>query len=157
MRTFQKVKGTPVFLLADGSNIGKVSDLFVDDSGSVTGFWVAGRKWWQRRKFLRLDTIEKTETAAIYIKSDADLSFAPEALFRFHDGKNHLFGKPLLTEDGAVTGLLEDVYFLDDLGTIVGYEVTNGFISDFTEGRHVVKTDCPLRVEKDQLVLRTHS
>ncbi|WP_026689116.1 PRC-barrel domain-containing protein [Alteribacter aurantiacus] len=157
MRTFQKVKGTPVFLLENGSTVGKINDLFVDDDGCVIGFWVAGRKWWRKRKFLRMDAIVKTDPSAIFIKDANDLSVLPDSLFRFHVGRNHLFGKPLLTEDGAVTGLLEDVYFLDDLGTIVGYEVTNGFYSDFTEGKHVVKSTMPLQVEKNRLVLRTHS
>ncbi|WP_096440417.1 PRC-barrel domain-containing protein [Alteribacter populi] len=157
MRTFQKVKGAPVFLLSNDENVGTVSDIFVGDNGKVAGYWVANRKWWNRQKFLPLSAVKQQELSNIYVNSKTDLTEVPHSLYRFHEGKNHLFGKPLFSEDGAVKGLVEDVYFLDEMGTIVGYEVTDGFISDFTEGKHVVKTDAPLRVEKSQLVLRTHS
>lgn len=39
-----------------------------------------------------------------------------------------------MSNEGKKLGLLEDVYFMEEVGTIVGYELTDGFFSDITEG-----------------------
>ncbi|TMW73952.1 hypothetical protein [Alteribacter natronophilus] len=156
MRTFQKVKGTSVFSLENGRCIGQVTDIFVNRDGAVAGYRVTGRHWWSRRTFLALSAIERGDMSGFFVKKEGDLTLVPsEGYHRFHDGGRHLFGMFLTAGDGSVAGLLEDVYFLDESGTIVGYEVTRGFFSDLFEGRHVVKTSAPLRTEKDRLVLRT--
>ncbi|PYZ98788.1 hypothetical protein CR205_09505 [Alteribacter lacisalsi] len=156
MRTFQKVRGTPVFSLENGRRIGQVSDIFVNSDGAVAGFWVTSRRWWSRRRFLALSAIDRKDMSGFFVKKEGDLTSSDGEDHRFHDGRNHLFGKLLAIDDGSVAGLLEDVYFLDESGTIVGYEVTCGFFSDLSEGRHVFKTSVPLKVEKDRLVLRTY-
>ena len=64
-----------------------------------------------------------------------------------------LLGKALMTKEGQRLGILEDVYFLEEVGTIVGYECSDGFFSDIIEGKRVVKTDKPPAIGKDAIIV----
>ena len=46
----------------------------------------------------------------------------------------------MISEEGEPLGFLKDVYFQEEVGTIVGYEITDGFFSDITEGKQVIKS-----------------
>jgi uncharacterized protein YrrD len=59
----------------------------------------------------------------------------------------------LLTAEGEKLGLLEDVYFLEEVGTIVGYEVTEGLVADLVEGRRVVKSNSKLTIASGRAIL----
>lgn len=77
---------------------------------------------------------------------------APESDFTFFQ-KPSLFGKLTLNEEGEVLGRLEDVYFLDHLGTIVAYKVTDGFFSDLTEGKKIFHSVCPPTIGEDAIIV----
>jgi len=74
----------------------------------------------------------------------------PTYFLHTHHG---LFRKPLLSSEGQKLGLLEDVYFTEEVGTIIGYEVTDGFFADITEGKKVIKTNEPLKIGEDVIVV----
>jgi uncharacterized protein YrrD len=62
--------------------------------------------------------------------------------------------KTVLTRDGERLGLLEDVYFSEQMGTIEAYELTDGFFADIAEGKKVVKASGePLTIGKDTIVI----
>jgi uncharacterized protein YrrD len=48
---------------------------------------------------------------------------------------------------------LEDVYFQEEVGTIIGYELSDGFFSDLVEGRRMIKKPNKLFIGKDALVV----
>ncbi len=49
--------------------------------------------------------------------------------------------------------MVEDVYFQEELGTIIGYELTDGFLSDVTQGRKMLPKVEPLTVGTDAIVV----
>ncbi len=59
--------------------------------------------------------------------------------------------------EGEKLGIVEDVYFQEELGTIVGYECTDGFFSDLKEGKRVVKTDEPPAIGKDTIIVNVET
>lgn len=67
--------------------------------------------------------------------------------------QHSLSGKMLLSRSGESLGLLEDVYFHEELGTIVGYEITDGFFSDITEGKQVIQSETPPAIGKDAIIV----
>jgi uncharacterized protein YrrD len=75
------------------------------------------------------------------------------AYFKYGD----LAGKTVLTSAGNKLGLLDDVYIQESVGTIIGYEVTDGFFTDITEGKKVISTNKALRVGKDAIVVDVKS
>lgn len=63
------------------------------------------------------------------------------------------FQKNTLSNDGEQLGLLDDVYFLEEVGTIVGYELTDGFFSDIAQGKRVIRTPNPPQIGKDAMIV----
>jgi uncharacterized protein YrrD len=64
-----------------------------------------------------------------------------------------LNGRMLISKSGESLGLLRDVYFQEEVGTIVGYEITDGFFTDITEGKQVIETDLPPAIGKDAIIV----
>ncbi|WML47425.1 PRC-barrel domain-containing protein [Neobacillus sp. PS3-34] len=58
-----------------------------------------------------------------------------------------------MTKRGNSVGLLKDVYFLEELGTIVGYEYTDGFFSELSEGKRVINSVEPPAIGKDAIIV----
>lgn len=75
-----------------------------------------------------------------------------EEWISIYNGENKLKGRPLLTAGGCEMGMVENVYFMEEVGTLIGYELSGGLISDLAEGRKVVKTTHPLTWGKDVLI-----
>lgn len=141
--------------MATGEEIGKIEDLFLDNSGNVTGFLMDKKGWFNRDMFVPITSITSIGHDGLMIKD--------RKLLKNYQKHKHTFtplqhkgikGKPLVTSEGEKLGLLEDVYFMEELGTIVGYEVTDGLFADLTEGKKVVKTDEPLLIGEDILVVK---
>lgn len=65
-----------------------------------------------------------------------------------------MLGKPMVTYNGENIGLLEDVYIQENLGTIVGYEVSDGFFADISEGRKVLE-NTSISIGEDTIVVNT--
>jgi uncharacterized protein YrrD len=59
----------------------------------------------------------------------------------------------MLSKSGETLGMLKDVYFLEEMGTIVGYEITDGFFSEITEGNQMIQSEKPLTVGKDAIIV----
>jgi uncharacterized protein YrrD len=69
------------------------------------------------------------------------------------EGGQRLLGMVMMTNEGEQLGLLEDVYFLEEMGTIIGYKCSDGFFSDIMDGKRVVKTDEPPAIGKDAIIV----
>lgn len=144
LRTSQKVKGAPVFLSDHDYFVGKVADLVLsEDKSRVQGYWIRTHHWWSKNHFLPLERIAFEKGREIYCKNGTVLSPLRKKK-RFYDGSDHFFGKPLVEQDGAMIGIIEDVYFLPETGMIVGYELTEGLYTDASKGIKVIKTSTPL-------------
>ncbi len=57
-----------------------------------------------------------------------------------------------MLSNGRELGMVEDVYFMEDMGILMGYELSDGFISDLREGRKVFRPNSPLTWGEDVLI-----
>lgn len=78
------------------------------------------------------------------------LNETPEYTFNH---QHSIDGMLMLSKSGESLGLLKDVYFQEEVGTIVGYEITDGFFSDITEGKQVIQSRKPLAIGKDAIIV----
>ncbi|OLO38783.1 hypothetical protein BTR23_11000 [Alkalihalophilus pseudofirmus] len=156
MRTFATICGRSLYCAKTGEELGIVNDLLLNDHGVVKGIVVDKKGWFNRHLFVPIDTITGFghESLMVHDMKDITVYHKQENEHHLKQGKEKLAGRPLLTSEGEKLGLVEDVYFMEELGTIVGYEVTEGLIADIKEGRKVVKTDYPLTIGKDILVVQ---
>ena len=141
--------------LKRGEEIGKVIDLLFRET-KVEGLIIDKNGWLNRHLFVPLRQIHAVGHDAIVIEDVEKLAVYDKKQFPFQslqNGSKHIAGKMLMSTEGEMLGLVEDVYFNEYLGNIVGYEVTDGFIADIKEGKQVVKTNTPLIVGDELLVI----
>lgn len=158
MRTFSSLKGLPVYVQNSDEQIGKIADLYLAQNGNVIGLLVEGQSFFKRDRLLPITSILSYSDERITVDDITSLrpvQHIEGAYFLYKHGE--LAGKTVLTDKGKKLGLLDDVYFQEEVGTIIGYEVTEGFFTDITEGKKLVSTSEDLRVSKEAIVVHVNS
>jgi uncharacterized protein YrrD len=153
LRTFSLLRGMPIYHLSSGKKMGDVCDLSISDNGKVTGLLVKKGAFLKQNYFLAIENVSSFGWDGVMVEDTEQLEklkSAPEYTF-VH--QRPLSGKMLLSKSGDTLGLLRDVYFQEEVGTIVGYEVTDGFFTDLTEGKKVIETYLPPAIGKDAIVV----
>ncbi len=155
LRTLSLLKGLPVFQLVSGEKIGEVADLCIGNDGRVNGLLVKKGAFLKHQFYLPIDQVNSFGSDGIMTEQGGKLEkmkekTTPEYTF-FH--QNALEGKLLVSKSGDSLGLLKDVYFSEELGTIVGYEVTDGFFTEITEGKQVIEAEAPPAIGKDAIIV----
>lgn len=159
LRTFSILKGLSVVTLHGGEEIGKVIDLLINNT-AIAGIIIDKNGWLNRHLYLPLEKIHALGEDALVVEDKNRLTIFDKKkhpLYSLHSGSKNIAGKMLMSTEGEKLGLLEDVYFDEALGNIVGYEVTDGFIADLKEGKQVLKTTAPLIVGEDVIVIDLNS
>ncbi|UII54982.1 PRC-barrel domain-containing protein [Cytobacillus spongiae] len=152
MRTFSIVKGLPVFELKSGSKIGEVCDFSIAN-GRVKGLLLKKGALLKKTYFIDIHDVSSFGWNGVMLKDPKALKRIKRVEDYTFDGHNRLNRRMMLTSSGDQLGLLEDVYFLEEMGTIVGYELSDGFFSDVTEGKRVIKTNQPPAIGKDAIIV----
>lgn len=157
MRKSQDVLGLPVFAISSGKEIGVVRDLLFDSRQHLYGLLVESKGWMKRRRCIPADRITSFGLDAVTVDSEEALEGSLEGE---HDkvvgvcsGKHKLKGLPVMTATGHELGRLENVYFLEEVGTLIGYELTDGFLTDLREGRKALRTTECLTWGDDALIV----
>lgn len=149
------VIGLPVLDLQAGQERGVVRDVLFDEDLAFQGLLVEVKAMFRRGRFIRADSIHSIGDDYVTI---SDI----EALLPIH-GADHLngvragpirmIGKPIITANGHRLGQVEDIYFQTEFGTIIGYEVSDGLLSDLMEGRKAIKHMDRTTVGEDAVIL----
>ncbi|WP_099362012.1 PRC-barrel domain-containing protein [Fredinandcohnia onubensis] len=156
MRTFSLLKDLPVYDEKSAEELGRVSDLCLTSDGKVNALIMKGKGLFERDRVVPIESISSIGDDGVMVSDRTLLELldneadTPTYFLHTHHG---LFRKPLLSSEGQKLGLLEDVYFTEEVGTIIGYEVTDGFFADITEGKKVIKTNEPLKIGEDVIVV----
>jgi len=153
LRTFSLLKGLPVIDVKSGTKMGEVSDLSVTGDGKVKGFLVKQGNLFKKTFLLSVENVHSYGGDGVMIENRhvlEQIQAPPDFTFEHHE---RLSGRMMLSQDGVELGLLQDVYFLEEVGTIVGYELTDGFFSDITDGKRVIKAVDPPAIGKDAIVV----
>ena len=154
LRTYSLLKGKSVFEIKSGSKIGEVCDLAISDDGRVKGLLIKKGVIFKKTWIIYVENVTSFGVDGVMIEDRKQLEPLNETFdnYTFETGQP-LLGKALMTKEGQRLGILEDVYFLEEVGTIVGYECSDGFFSDIIEGKRVVKTDKPPAIGKDAIIV----
>ncbi len=154
LRTMQALMGLPIISCSNGEELGRVVDgLF--DGKMVAGLSIKQPKWFTHHMFLPISAILEAGQAAIMVANPSALQRVAEKhkqLYPICTSRRRFKGKPLLSNEGDILGLVEDVYFCVEMGTIIGYEVTDGWLVDLKEGRKIVKGE-DLVISKERAIL----
>ncbi len=156
MRTFSSIKSLPVYDISSGKELGKVLDLCIDKKGTVNGLMMDTKGLLKKNKLIPLSQISSFGDDGIMLANKQEQEHMTQKLMGMHfleNGQDRIIGKPLMTSEGEKLGLVEDVYFKEELGTIVGYEVTDGFFADMTEGRKIFNSRNPLTIGENVVIV----
>jgi uncharacterized protein YrrD len=153
LRTFSLVKGLPVFELTSGSILGEVSDLCISGNGKVEGLLVKKKALFHKQQFIDIKNIASFGPDGVMVRASEVLEPVSRQPVYTLEHQRKLSGKMMMSAEGEKLGLVEDVYFLEELGTIVGYECSDGFFSDMMEGKRVIKTVHPPAIGKDTIIV----
>jgi uncharacterized protein YrrD len=135
----QRLIGLPVIVIHSGKLVGTVKDAWFDEHWQLKGLILDCAKWfastvkiveWSHVLSCGEDTVIIANEAAVVRKKSKQL------LRSLETGLIKLKDLPVVTVQGIQLGRVSDVYFYPNEGTqIVGYELTDGFVSDLMEGR----------------------
>jgi uncharacterized protein YrrD len=154
LRTFSLLKGLPVYEMQKGKKIGEVYDLNITNTGIVKGLILKKNGIFKKSQTIDIEDVSSFGWDGVMIDNDQvlkALTNTPEYTLQHHQ---QLQGKVVMTTEGERLGILEDVYFMEELGTIVGYEISDGFFSDVTEGKQVVKTSESPAIGEDAIIVK---
>ncbi|MFE8703276.1 PRC-barrel domain-containing protein [Cytobacillus sp. FJAT-54145] len=156
MRTFSLLKGLPVIVKSSGNKIGDVYDISISNNGMVKGLLIKKGALFKKMLFIDIQNITSFGQDGVMIEDSSKVETLKNSADYTFDSSHKLTGKILMSSKGEKLGLLEDVYFQEELGTIVGYECSDGFFSDITEGKRVIKTNEPPTIGKDTIIVNVN-
>ncbi|MEK3731356.1 MULTISPECIES: PRC-barrel domain-containing protein [Paenibacillus] len=135
----QEMIGLAVFDVESGKEVGRIHDFILDGKWLITGLELEGKALFSSYvKFIAWEDITAYGEDAVMIRSrEAVQKLGTGHIpYTYHVGKRRLKEMQVLTEDGVLLGRICDVYFEQEKGnTILGLEISDGFVSDLIEGR----------------------
>lgn len=158
MRKSQEVIGLTVIPLDTGKKLGTVRDLLFDGNHRFLGLLLEDQGLFKRKRWVPAERIRSIGKDAVMVDNEqairpfSDLGASWIAL---HSGPHALKGRTVLSPSGMELGMVENVYFMEEVGTLIGYELSDGLISDLTEGRKLLRTHSPLVWGEDVLIAPT--
>jgi uncharacterized protein YrrD len=153
LRTFSLLKGLPVYELKSGVKIGIVCDLNISSNGLVKGLLVKKGVLIKKTFCIDIQKVTSFGFDGVMVEDGHVLELLTEPAEFTLENNDRLQGRMMISEEGERLGFLEDVYFMEEVGTIIGYELSDGFFSDIMEGKRVIKADQPPAIGKDAIIV----
>ncbi|MGM9923710.1 MAG: PRC-barrel domain-containing protein [Bacillus sp. (in: firmicutes)] len=150
MRTLSLLKGLPVYD-ESGKLLGHVCDLVISEEGSVSGLLINRKALFKKTFLLPLQNVKSFNPNKITVKEISERSPSMHDKVYTLQHQRAIANKMIITDQGEEMGLLDDVYFSEQAGTIVAYEISNGFFSDITDGKKTVHTRRPPSLEAETI------
>jgi uncharacterized protein YrrD len=155
LRTFSLLKSLPVIENNTGDMIGQVIDLLFTNKGMIAGILMNCKGFFQRDRIIPFRAITAIGNDGVLIDHRENLQpFQKDDSIFCLESRHGLIGKMVFSTEGEKLGILQDVYFLENLGMIVGYELTEGFFSELTEGKKFIQTNQAFSVGKDLMIVQ---
>lgn len=147
--------GLPVIETQRGKRIGSVTDLLFDEGKSLVGVLLTPKGIMRRAHFIPLEKILSVGEDALTVRDENSISEldTEKGLYFVLNGESHLKGKPVITVNGHSLGQVEDVYFQEEVGTIIGMELSDGFLSDVMEGRKYLPWSDKMKMGMDAILV----
>jgi len=144
----QSVKGMPVICGGNGERIGAVSEVrYTPGRKKIDGILIQDHKRLSNSIYIPLNKIIIFGEAAVIVKEDY-LCERKEP-----EKPSQIFGITVMDLDGREIGTISDIVFDSEEGTVVGYEISKGFIDDLMNGRNLLTGDSIYHLNGDVLVI----
>ncbi|MFJ5965421.1 prc-barrel domain-containing protein [Bacillus sp. NPDC093026] len=149
MRTCRELEGMSIYTDELSHSLGQIKDICLLAGGSCGGYILDGKK--KDCALIPFSGGDKLTDKGLYVCCHESMgldSAAPSILF------SKLKKKMMQSPDGENLGILEDVYFCPNSGTIVAYELSDGFFTELSGIRkQLYAAGTLMNVQKEALVL----
>ncbi|MDQ0901397.1 MULTISPECIES: PRC-barrel domain-containing protein [unclassified Paenibacillus] len=159
MRKAHDLIGLPVITVDSGKQIGQVKDLLVGPDWNIRGIMLEVKHWFSSLRYIPWEGIVSAGEDAITIPNESVIREFEhvEECHAFLEGSRKIKGLPVITVGGHKLGVVEDVYLNQNWGKqIVGYELSEGFISDLKEGRRWLPMPVAATKGEDAIIVPVH-
>lgn len=145
------IKGLAVFDIANGCEIGKVSELLINaQKKSVQYLVIDVPNWYFGSYVIPFNMTEGIGKDAVMIESDSlirKLNDEPEAITLVESGVS-LIGSKALTKKGKFIGRISEIYIDENTGQVIGCE-----LADNITVKGIIPTKLTLTFGKDALIV----
>lgn len=161
MRRARDIIGLPIICVRSGKQAGTVKDLLLGSDWQAEALLLETKHWFSEVTCIEWNDILALGEDAVTIETEEVIrplescAFEGKALL---SGDHQVKGLPVITVNGQQLGVIEDVYLETNWGKqVIGYELTEGFISDLKEGRKWLPMPESVTVGEDAVIVPVHA
>lgn len=152
--------GLSVLEVEKGKQVGKVKDFLLTETWEIQGLELEGKRLFSStvKTVLWNDVIAYGEDAVMIVNKQAvRQTEAVDIQHTFLNGNGKVRDLPVVTANGTRLGSVTDVYFDPKMGnTMIGLEISDGFISDLMEGRRWLRYSADMKIGQDAVIVPEH-
>jgi uncharacterized protein YrrD len=159
LKRARDVIGLPVICIQTGKQVGTAKDLLLGDEWRIEAVLLESKHWFSSVSCILWKDVIALGEDAITIDNEESISRLDEsrAYTSLLNGDRKVKGMPVLTVNGQQLGIVDDVYLDKEMGkNVIGYELTEGFISDWKEGRKWLPLPDSVTVGEDAIIVPVH-
>lgn len=160
MKRVRDVIGLPVLCLQTGKQFGTVKDILFGDDWQVEVVLLENRYWFSEVTCIFWKDVIALGDDAITVNNEEAISHfndSYQTYTSFVSGNRKVKGMPVVTMNGQHLGIVDDVYLEPRMGKkVVGYELTEGFITDLKEGRKWLPLPDSVTMGEDAIIVPVH-
>ncbi|WNR45897.1 PRC-barrel domain-containing protein [Paenibacillus roseipurpureus] len=159
MHSLHEWIGRPVITTESGKQVGEVKEVLIDPTWNISGIILEAKHWFSSLRYVSWEGITAVGEDAITIPNDSVICEFGQRneCHPFLDGSGKVKGLPIMTVGGLELGVVQDVYLDQNWGKqIVGYELSEGFISDLKEGRKWLPLPEKATIGEDAIIVPGH-
>ncbi|MBQ8165114.1 MAG: hypothetical protein IJZ94_04795 [Clostridia bacterium] len=153
MTSILGVKGVPVVCLKDDSRVGYIGDALYDNESKVCAFILEQSGITLRKRMILLEEILQISNKNCVIYSDKSiLKFDKKIGINKDCRYSGMIGKNVEARSGGGMGVIRDMVFDVETGTIEGFELYRGLMEDAVKGRNIIYFDDGIEVFRDYVI-----
>ena len=135
-------KGACVVCLKDEGRLGFIGDALYDGDNSVKGFMLESENGFTgrfSRKYILLDDILKLSRDVCVVYSENCVKrYSKRSGLSTGSGLDEMMGRSVVSQTGEKLGVVHDMVFDTETGSLEGFELSKGFMNDMIAGRRIV-------------------
>lgn len=153
MRKAQGLIGLSVVEQNTGKQLGVVRDVYFDASWQLQGLIIENKGLFRRAKCIPMKEVAALGEDAIMVHEMSSIQDLPDGVYTLFNGQNKLTGKDVMTTAGYALGQIQDVYFVEEMGTLIGCELSEGILSDLRQGRKIFPWPDEVTIGEDAILV----
>ena len=150
-----EAKGVPVVTLCGEQKVGYVGAPIYNKESEIQGFLIDGAKGIGRR-YVELDDILRMgkDQCVIYSEASIQKIHKIKHLMKERSPLEKTLGRDVYDEKGKSVGIVRDLAFSMETGTIEGIELSRGFMEDLRTGRRLLSLGSHVEIKDNQITVQ---